>query len=75
MQIGDAVMVDDVNEDSFRKAAHEIGLGEKLALKRLSAMREKFEAALNATAEELAIQGFSNALQLRDQILLTGGCS
>ena len=75
MRIGDAATVDDVNEDSFRKAAHEIGLGEKLALKRLSAMEDKLEAALNATAEELAIQGFSNALQLRDQILLTGGCS
>ena len=61
MQIGDAVMVDDVNEDSFHKAAHEIGIGEKLAL--------------NATAEELAVRGFSNALQLRDQILLTGGYS
>lgn len=73
MRLGDATTLDAVSEDSFRKAAHEVGIGEKLAVKRLAAMIEKFEAALNATAEELAAQGFSNTMQLRDQILLTGG--
>ena len=38
-------------------------------------MAGTFEAALNATANELPAQGFSNALQLRDQILLTCGYS
>ena len=73
MRLGDATTLDAVSEDSFRKAAHEVGIGEKLAMKRLAAMIEKFEAALNATAEGLVDQGFSNAAQLRDQILLTGG--
>lgn len=73
MHFGDATTLDAVSEDSFRKAAHEVGIGEKLAMKRLSAMVEKFEAMLNATAEELIAQGFSNAAQLRDQILSTGG--
>ena len=73
MRLGDATTLDAVSEDSFRKAAHEVGIGEKLAMKRLAAMIEKFEAALNATAEELVDQGFSNAAQLRDQVLLTGG--
>ena len=73
MHLGDATMLDAVSEDSFRKAAHEVGIGEKLAMKRLAAMIEKFEAALNATAEELVDQGFSNAAQLRDRVLLTGG--
>ena len=73
MRLGDATTLDAVSEDSFRKAAHEIGIGEKLAMKRLAAMAEKFEAALNTTAEELVDQGFSNAAQLRDQILSTGG--
>lgn len=73
MRLGDATTLDAVSEDSFRKAAHEVGIGEKLAMKRLAAMIEKFEAALNATAEELIDQGFSNAAQLRDQVLLTGG--
>lgn len=73
MHFGDATTLDAVSEDSFRKAAHEIGIGEKLAMKRLAAMAEKFEAALNITAEELAAQGFTNAAQLRDQVLSTGG--
>ena len=75
MRLGNATTLDAVSEDSFRKAAHEIGIGEKLAMKRLAAMVEKFEAALHTTAEELAAQGFFNAVQLRDQILLTGGYS
>ena len=75
MHLGDATMLDAVSEDSFRKAAHEVGIGEKLAMKRLAAMAEKFEAALNTTAEELVDQGFSNAAQLREQILSTGGYS
>ena len=75
MRLGDATTLDAVSKDSFRKAAHEIGIGEKLAMKRLSAMTDRFEAALNTAAEELAAQGFTNAVQLRDQILLTGGYS
>ena len=75
MHLGDATTLDAVSEDSFRKAAHEVGIGKKLAMKRLAAMAEKFEAALNTTAEELVDQGFSNAAQLRDQILSTGGYS
>lgn len=73
MRLGDATTLDAVSEDSFRKAAHEVGIGEKLAMKRLAAMAEKFEAELNTTAEELSTQGFTNAAQLRDQILSTGG--
>lgn len=75
MRLGNATTLDAVSEDSFRKAAHEVGIGEKLAMKRLAAMAEKFEAALNTTAEELTAQGFTNAAQLRDQILSTGGYS
>lgn len=73
MRIGDAVTIDDVSEDSFRMAAREVGIGEKLALKRLSAMTQQFELALTSTAEELTEKGFANAAQLREQILLTGG--
>ena len=73
MRLGDATTLDAISEDSFRKAAHEVGIGEKLAMKQLSAMVGKFEAALNTPAEELVAQGFPNAAQLRDQILLTGG--
>ena len=73
MRIGDAVTVDDVSESSFRMAAREVGIGEKLAIKRFSAMAQQFESALSSTAEELTGKGFTNATQLREQILLTSG--
>lgn len=75
MHFGDATTLDAVSKDSFRKAAHEVGIGEKLAMKRLAAIAKKFEAAPNTTAEELTAQGFSNAAQLRNQIRSTGGYS
>ena len=73
MRIGDAVTVDDVSESSFRMAAREVGIGEKLAIKRFFAMAQQFEAAITSTAEELTGKGFTNAAQLCEQILLTGG--
>ena len=36
-------------------------------------MAQQFESALASTAEELTEKGFTNAAQLREQILLTGG--
>ena len=54
-------------------AACEVGIGEKLAIKRFSAMAQQFESALASTAEELTGKGFTNAMQLCEQILLTSG--
>ena len=73
MRIGNAVTVNDVSEDSFRMAARKVGIGEKLAIKHFFAMAQQFEAALASTAEELAGNGFANAVQLCEQILLPGG--
>ena len=73
MRIGDAVTIDDVSEISFRMAAREVGIGEKLAIKCFFAMAQQFEPALASTTEELTGKGFTNAAQLREQILLTGG--
>ena len=73
MRIGNAVTIDDVSESSFRMAAREVGIGEKLAIKRFFAMAQQFESALASTTEELTGKGFANAAQLREQILLTGG--
>lgn len=73
MRIGEAATLDYVREDSFRAAAHEAGLGEKMAMKRLAAMVGQFEAALTETARELAEEGFASAGSLRDKILGAGG--
>ena len=71
--IGDALSLDDLTRDSFRIAAREIGLGERMAMRRFDAMCEKFVPALRASASALAAEGFPKALELERLILETGG--
>jgi serine/threonine-protein kinase HipA len=71
--IGGALLLDDLTRDSFRLAAKEVGLGERMAMRRFDALREHFRPALHAAAEELAAAGFPKALELEQRILETGG--
>lgn len=71
--IGDALSLDDLTRDSFRLAAREIGLGERMAMRRFDTMCEKFVPALRASAAALAAEGFPKALELERSILETGG--
>ena len=71
--IGDAILLDDLTRDSFRLAAGELGLGERMAMRRFDAVCERFRPALHAAAEELAAAGFPKALELEQRILEAGG--
>ena len=71
--IGNAGVIEDVTENSFREAAKEAGLGEALALDRVDSMTEKFRPALASACEDLMKQGFSDAERIKDVILRTGG--
>ena len=71
--IGDGILLDDLTRDSFRLAARELGLGERMAMRRFDAMREKFRPALHAAAAELAASGFLKAPELERRILETAG--
>ncbi len=71
--IGDALLLDDLTRDSFRQAAKEVGLGERMAMRRFDAMCERFRPALRAAAAELAAAGFSKALDLEQRILDASG--
>ncbi|MBQ6551715.1 MAG: type II toxin-antitoxin system HipA family toxin [Lachnospiraceae bacterium] len=71
--IGNAGVIEDVTENSFREAAKEAGLGEALALDRVDSMTEKFRPALTSACEDLVKQGFSDAERIKDVILRTGG--
>lgn len=71
--IGGELLLDDLTRDSFRLAAREIGLGERMALRRFDEMCERFPAALHDAAEELTAAGFSKAAALEQRILETGG--
>lgn len=70
--IGDALLLDDLSRDSFRLAAKEVGLGERMAMRRFDAMCEKFRPALHSSAAELAAAGFPKALELEQLIIETG---
>lgn len=67
-RLGDAYTLEEVTEDSFRAAAKEVGLGEKMALRRLEEMRERFPAALYGATEELTSSGFEKAEELAARI-------
>ena len=71
--IGGAFSLDDLNRDSFRQAAREVGLGERMAMRRFDAMVERFRAALHASAEDLLAAGYPKAAQIEDKILKTAG--
>jgi len=71
--IGDTLLLDDLTTDSFRIAAREVGLGERMAMSRFDAMCRRFRPALHAAAEELAAEGFPKAYVLEQRILETGG--
>lgn len=71
--IGGAQSVDEISRESFRKAAREAGLGEKMALRRYDTITEKFKAALHSSARELTAAGFPMARDIEERILKTGG--
>ena len=72
IRVGSAATIDDINEDAFRAAAKEIGLGTKLAMKHVADLRERFLPSLKESAEELADNGFSKAVELAERIRQTG---
>lgn len=71
--IGGAASIDDMDRESFRKAAKEVGLGERMALGRLREMCDRFIPALSAGAEKLAAEGYENAFDIKERILQKGG--
>ena len=73
IRIGGACSLDEVTRDSFRKAAADAGLGERMAMRRFDAMRSKFTRALHDSAEELAAAGFINAGEMENRMLQNGG--
>ncbi len=71
--IGGEYEIDRITRDTFRKAAKQIGLGEKIAMKYFDEMSSSFEAALNKAAYLLVQRGFNKAQDIRERILQSGG--
>ena len=71
--IGGTMSLDDMSRDSFRVAAREVGLGERMALRRFDAMAERFRMALHESAVDLARDGYNKAIELENRILENAG--
>ena len=71
--IGEAKALDDISRDSFRAAAREAGLGERMAMRRFDAMAARFRKALHESATELVHDGYLKAAELEERILDTAG--
>ena len=71
--IGGTKQLEDITLDSFRLAAKEAGLGERMALDRLNNMLQRFRHALSDATEHLHTQGIPDVDELQETILHTGG--
>lgn len=72
-RIGGVLSLDALTKASFRQAAAEAGLGERMAMQRFDAMADRFVTALQASAAELQAMGYTKAEEIRHRILQTGG--
>ena len=72
-RIGGVQTIDDITVDSFRTAAREAGIGERMAMRRFEIMCERFVPALRQSALELASNGYPNAIEMEKRILSSGG--
>lgn len=65
--------INDISRESFEKAAVQIGIGAKMAMRRFDAMVNGFIDALKAAKEELRVQGIDQVEQISEKILEKGG--
>ena len=72
-RIGEELSIDDITRDSFRNAAKEVGLRERMAMQRFDDMAERFLPALRGAAEELVREGYPKAAEIEERILRTAG--
>ena len=72
--IGGTYSIDEMDRSSFQQAAAEVGLGPRMAMQRYDLISSRFLRALSKAAKELTEKGFTGAEELRERILLTGGC-
>ena len=73
--IGGELNIEKIRRNNFELAADEIGMSKQLVLKHFDDMANTIERALEEAAEELAINGFDDAINLKDLIVNSGGYS
>ena len=71
--IGGAYSIDEIGREHFRKAAKEVGLGERMAMRHFDGMCARFRIALREATEALMQEGYPKAGEMEERILQSGG--
>ena len=71
--IGEEMLIDKITRDSFRSAAKEAGISERIAMQRFDDMKERFVPSLKESNEQLCDTGYPRSASLMEKILKTGG--
>ena len=71
--IGDEIEITKINRRNFIKAANEISLGEKVAMKHFDAIADNYESAVKEASFEIREQGFSNIDFIEEAMLTRSG--
>ena len=72
-RIGGDGPIENIDRESFGRAAVEAGLGKAFAMRRFDEMCQRFEAALLESARELYESGAVKALEIKEKILANAG--
>ena len=73
LSIGGVCDINEITRTSFKKAASQVGIGQKMAMKRFDTMVNRFLTAINLAKEELKEQGFEHVEQIYEMIMEKGG--
>lgn len=66
--IGGTLDITKINRDTFIRAANEVGIGEKLAMKNFDHLLDQIEICMDDAAEELFQMGYKDVFLVRDSI-------
>ena len=66
--IADELDIRRMNRDKFVRAANEIGLGERLAMRQFDYLSMHLEECMDKAADELFDMGFKDVMSLKDAI-------
>lgn len=73
LSINGSCNINEITRESFEKAATQVGIGTKIAMKRFDAMVNGFTDAINRAKKELKEQGFDQVEQICELIMEKGG--
>lgn len=71
--IGGVYSIDELRREHFSRAAKDVGIGERMAMRRFDDMCGRFRKALREATEKLVSTGYPKAGEMEERILQSGG--